>query len=217
MLDLLILPLLAASAAAAEPAGPPRTGIGRTDAVFISPMGEPFRTAGEREDLAGRWLAGADVDHDGVLALAEMEADAARFFATLDGNGDGEIDPAEIERYESVVAPEIRRLSYRSPPGGGVRGHGGHGVSGEIRRGEGGGRRRAERSGTPISLLGLPEPVTAADADFNRGISRAEFKRAAGERFVLLDANRDGRIEPAELVPYRPRRAAAPDRAREVD
>jgi hypothetical protein len=169
-------------------------------------MGEPFRAEAGREDLAGRWLAGADADHDGAIVLAEMQADAARFFATLDVNHDGEIDPAEIERYESEIAPELHGIGYVSPPQG-VRNHGGHGMSGEMRRGD-----RRPRSGRArvVSLLGLPEPVTAADADFNRGITAEEFRQAARQRFALLDANHDGRLEPAELLPYRPRRAATP-------
>jgi hypothetical protein len=208
MLDLLILQLLAAAAAAGDPPEAPRTGIGRSGAVFISPMGEPFRAEAGREDLAGRWLAGADADHDGAIVLAEMQADAARFFATLDVNHDGEIDPAEIERYESEIAPEIHGMGYVSPPQS-VRGQGGHGMSGEMHRGEHRGGRRGGRARV-VSLLGLPEPVTAADADFNRGISAEEFRRAAGQRFALLDGNHDGRLEPAELLPYRPRRAPTP-------
>ena len=200
MLDTLILPLLLLAAGQAQPGGappaePPRTGVGRGADIFVSPMGEPFRNGAEREDLGGRWLVGADADGDGALGLAEMEKDAARFFAALDTNGDGEIDPAEIEHYESRIAPEIRRLSYMSP---------------SVRRGGGGSRPGLRRGpgARPISLLGLPQPVTAADTDFNRGVSREEFRKAAGQRFVLLDTDRNGRLEPAELVPFRPRGSA---------
>jgi hypothetical protein len=37
-----------------------------------------------------------------------MQKDAEQFFALLDVNHDGEIDPDEITRYENVVVPEIR-------------------------------------------------------------------------------------------------------------
>jgi hypothetical protein len=87
-----------------------------------------------------------------------------------------------------------------------MRNHGGHGMSGSMRAGDQRGGRRPGAGGVPISLLGLPEPVIAADADFNRGVSREEFRRAAGQRFVLLDVNHDGRLEPAELTLDRPRR-----------
>ena len=44
----------------------------------------------------------------GSCTLEEMQKDAERFFATLDLNHDGEIDPDEITHYENVVAPEVR-------------------------------------------------------------------------------------------------------------
>jgi hypothetical protein len=33
----------------------------------------------------------------------------------------------------------------------------------------------------------------------NRGVSRSEFEQAAGQRFALLDKDRDGRLVRAEL------------------
>jgi Ca2+-binding EF-hand superfamily protein len=50
-----------------------------------------------------------------------------------------------------------------------------------------------------FGYLDYPEPVTAADRNFNRGVDAQEFERAADERFALLDANRDGKITPGEL------------------
>jgi Ca2+-binding EF-hand superfamily protein len=38
-----------------------------------------------------------------------MTQDAERFFASLDVNHDGEIDPDEINRYETAIAPQNRR------------------------------------------------------------------------------------------------------------
>jgi hypothetical protein len=51
------------------------------------------------------------------------------------------------------------------------------------------------------ALLAIPEPVISADADFNRGISPAEFRHTAGQRFLLIDRNHDGRITHDELSP----------------
>jgi hypothetical protein len=62
-----------------------------------------------------------------------------------------------------------------------------------------GGLQGAARYG----LLNMPEPVAAADADFNRGISLAEFKQAASERFRLLDINHHGTLTLAELETMR--------------
>ena len=39
--------------------------------VFLSPMGEPFRSDDPADDLVGRWFAAADADHDGALTLAD--------------------------------------------------------------------------------------------------------------------------------------------------
>jgi hypothetical protein len=49
------------------------------------------------------------------------------------------------------------------------------------------------------ALLNIPEPVAAADADFNRGVSLAEFRQAAQARFLLLDRNRQGKVSLADL------------------
>ncbi len=200
------------------PGGPERRG------VFISPMGEPFRGPGGREVLIGRWFDGADTDHDGKVTLAKFEADAARFFKTLDLDGDGEIDPAELNQYETVIAPEIRvgdaggggrsggggkrqggGGNGRHGGGGGGGGHGGgHG-------GGGGGNTGSEPSGAPHQSLGvqgaarfsffdLPEPVASADADFNRSITEREFSAAAAQRFALLDTEGDGELTRRELA-----------------
>jgi hypothetical protein len=40
----------------------------------------------------------------------------------------------------------------------------------------------------------MPEPVAAADADFNRGVTREEFRQAAAARFQLLDKARQGKL-----------------------
>lgn len=210
--------LASSTALSAQPpadalSGPP--GRGR---VFLSPMGEPFRSSDPAADVVGAWFGAADSNRDGVLVLAEVEADAARFFAALDSNADGELGPEEIARYETAVAPEVQlgmqmRAHFGGAGwgGGGRRGHGGWGGARSEGRGDGGdgGRRRfagseydegLEGAGR-YSFLNVPEPVIAADAELNRGVSRAEFLRAAGQRFLLLDTNKDGRLSRAELPP----------------
>ena len=49
------------------------------------------------------------------------------------------------------------------------------------------------------ALLNLPQPVAAADADFNRGITVAEFRNAARARFRLLDKAAFGRLSLPQL------------------
>jgi hypothetical protein len=170
----LLLAALAASQPATQPAGPAPAAVGR-GRPFISPMGEPFHVAGADGLVA--WFRQADSNHDGSLFVDEARQDAQRFFLTLDRNHDGEIDPDEIERYENVVAPEIRIDS-------------GWGAPAANDESSGGGR---------LGVLSIPEPVAAADANLNRGVSSQEFVTAAEKRFALLDLNHDGRLTLDEL------------------
>ena len=214
--SLILLAALAAPSPAPAPPPPPSRHWGR---LFISPMGEPFH-ADRNGDALEAWFAQADRDHDGYLSLEEMQADAERFFATLDTNHDGEIDPDEMTHYEQVIAPEISsephfavaRMESGSDQGG-SRGRGGHQGGGHHGsrppRENDDGHQGASRFG----LLDLPEPVASADADFNRGVSLAEFRAAAGQRFLALDLDHRGKLSLAGLESIRPAPAAQPNRA----
>jgi len=183
----------AAGSGAAAFAQPPAPPAGPQVVVFISPMGEPFRRSQGPGEPIERWFAGADTDHDGAIGVLEFQADAARFFATLDVNHDGEIAPDEIARYETEIAPEVQT---------GIRmatfGTGRNDRNLRTRPGEGPFGMGSQ------ALLAIPEPVVSADADFNRGISPAEFRHTAGQRFLLIDRNHDGRITHDELSPPPP-------------
>jgi hypothetical protein len=52
-------------------------------------------------------------------------------------------------------------------------------------------------------LLNLPEPVAAADTDFDRAITRTEFREAALRRFTLLDSRHQGHLTLAQLEAIR--------------
>ena len=198
--------------------GPGRGGgDGEPHYLFISPMGEPFRVPQPEK----AWFAGADANHDGRIDRAEFRADAMRFFHVLDRNNDGEIDPDEIEIYETRIAPEIRVRDAAgggrgAMPSGGGHGRGGGGRHGGGFGGGGGGRfgggggdmpsgspqrpaREQAQGAARWSYIALPEPVTAADSNFNRGVDANEFTQAADQRFMLLDRNGDGFITPGEL------------------
>ena len=177
-------------------------------------MGEPFRPNGREDDTLVDWFRQADRNHDGQLTLVEMQQDADRFFALLDVNHDGEIDPDEISRYEDVVAPEIGSgphfsmagLGSEDPQageagrGGGHRHGGGHHGGGNW----GGSGEEGDRGAARFGLLDLPEPVVSADADFNRGVSQSEFRQAAGQRFLALDLDHRGYLTLAGLAIIRP-------------
>ena len=224
-----------AAAAAQPPAGGPARGGegfrgGPRGSVFLSPMGEPFRNEDLAHDNVGDWFAAADTNHDGWLSVAEFQADAARFFATLDSNRDGEIDPDELTRYETELAQEVqvgrqmgvgmggfRRGGEGGGRGGGRGGWGGRsreprtqeGRNSRIPEGAGGGGPRIGNGGFDpglegagrYSFLNIPEPVISADTNLNRGVSLQEFTAAAGQRFVMLDSNHDGRLTRDELPP----------------
>lgn len=155
---------------------------------FISPMGEPFRGP----DAPNLWFDQADRNHDGVLTVDEMEADAARFFAVLDRGKDGEIDPDDLEYYETEIAPMIRVGGYM-------------GTEPESTEGSGDSdspRPKATYVAQGAARFGYfdyPEPVAVADTNFNRGVDAREFRVAADKRFALLDKNGDGKIEKSEL------------------
>ena len=244
--------LLASTAALAQPPQPPAGADAPATAprdgtrgpgfrrphggLFLSPIGEPFRSEDPAADNVGTWFAQADTDHDGALSLAEMQADAARFHALLDVNHDGEIDPEELARYENEIAPEVQvgmQMHERAGfgrgggfgGGGGWGGGGGGGHRGGGGRGGYGGHGGGERESRPgpnggfdeglegagrYSFINIPEPVISADADLNRGVSRAEFAAAAGRRFVMLDTNHDGRLTRDELPPLPVRHAGKP-------
>jgi hypothetical protein len=163
--------------------------------LFVSPMGEPFRSEPGGTAPQDLWFNAADTDHDGALSLAEFQADARRFFALLDRRHDGEIDPDDIEYYETVMLPEIRVSDFSGMQ---------RSASSEFDGGEETTRRdasanRVRQGAARFSYFDYPEPVVVADRNFNRGVDPAEFAKAAEDRFAMLDKNNDGKIQHDEL------------------
>ncbi|MGU3316034.1 hypothetical protein ACLBWH_10835 [Sphingomonas sp. M6A6_1c] len=195
----IVIALLACSVPAAAQQ-PPAHGNHRT---FISPMGQPFHGDDAAPDPERAWFDAADANKDGAITRVEFQADASRFFATLDRKHDGEIDPDDIDYYESTIAPEVRS------------GSGGPGVIASGSDSDGGGKAPAYDAGklgaARFSYFQLPEPVTAADRNFNRGVDAREFADAADKRFASLDKNHDGKLSWDEL-PHVTGRAAAMSR-----
>ena len=174
----------AASAAAEKPV----IVTGHPWAPFISPMGEPFRSRSDSDDALTRWFRQADKNADGLIDAAELQADADRFFALLDTDHNGEIDPVELNQYELEVAPEIQTAMKT------MRGPGGDKKKNREKLDDMLGLTGALQGAARYGLLNLPEPVAAADTDFNRGISTSEFKLAAARRFELLDTGHTGKL-----------------------
>jgi EF hand len=217
---LVVLALLAVAGCA--PGGPPRRlgppgeGAGPRAALFVSPAGKPFRAGPGGMRPIAAWFAEADADADGSLSYAEFQADFRRWFAALDVDHDGEIAPAEVTRYETEIFPEIASFRPGMGMSGGRRGGGISGPPGEGRR-RGGGMRGGGMRGGPgpaggfasgalrFGLLAIPHPIMSADENFNRGVSRAEFDRAAATRFNMLDETHSGQLTLAELAGRRAR------------
>ena len=219
--------IVAFLAAAAQPEAAPIMVRGYAWAPFISPMGEPFRAKSTSDNTLAMWFYQADRNRDGLLTRNEMQADADRFFATLDLNHDDEIDPDELANYEWEVAPEIQVNSkWRRSRGDPLPTK----VENKNKRAKreqdwtnvgwhGGGSNDLLEGAARYSLLNMPQPVAAADADFNRGISLTEFRHAAAQRFGMLDTKGAGALNLAELValvPTKPSGRFRPKPAKKV-
>jgi Ca2+-binding EF-hand superfamily protein len=196
--------LLRILAAVAEPAATdPVIVTGHAWAPFISPMGEPFRAHSATDDTLANWFRQADTNHDAALTAMEMQGDAERFFATLDRNRDGEVDPDELVHYEWEIAPDIQLMSKTRPAPGAAKPQKPKRDGEEGRWRPGRGTDEGLQGAARYGLLNMPEPVAAADADFNRGISAAEFRQAAADRFALLDTEHSGVLTLPQLEQVR--------------
>jgi len=197
-----VLSILAATAAQER-----ITVTGRAWAPFISPMGEPFSPKSESDDTLATWFRQADRNSDGVLTVDEMQADALRFFAKLDTDHNGEIDPDELVHYEWQIAPQIQVNSrLRRQPG---EKPDPKKDAEEKRRAKRGDDSLAPQGAARYGLLDIPQPVAAADLDLNRGVSRVEFQQAAMYRFGLLDTAHRGALPLDRLEALRTSRLTA--------
>jgi hypothetical protein len=189
--------------------------------VFFSPSGQPFRAKPGAPYPVVDWFKQADKNGDGKIDHAEFLADATAFFKILDINQDGIIGSREVLYYEYKVAPEI--VGMLAPAAsldlrrGGARlwlaQMGGGGMGGAMGSGQidpGGDSAPSEprqpkdideskNGASPFSFFDQPEPVTAADLDFNGRITLKNFLRIADARFDRLDRKQQGYLTLADL------------------
>jgi hypothetical protein len=182
-------------ALAAEPDGPPN--------VFISPCGQPFRAKLDAPYPVANWFKQADKNGDGRLDHAEFLADATAFFKMLDLNGDGVLEPIEVTVYEQRVAPEV--LGYQVIVGAAPRARLwlAQGMADGMSIDPGGAAAQDDspppkapldesgQGAAPYNFFNEPEPVAAADLDFNGLIRLSNFLKLADGHFTTLD--KDGR------------------------
>jgi Ca2+-binding EF-hand superfamily protein len=210
----LILPILAAAAQASDQ----RINVtGHGWAPFISPMGETFRARSASDDTLARWFYLADRNRDGVLTPDEMQADADRFFATLDTDHNGLIDSEELMAYEQELAPEVQVNTRWMRQGAEIAAEPRPQADGSHKRRRGdefdGYLMNGPQGAARYALLNIPEPVAGADSDFDRAVTLGEFRQAALQRFQLLDTKRQGKLTLPDLeglVPTRPRKGYRP-------
>ena len=189
-----------ASAQTGQPPASDYVAVGLQQVVFFSPSGEPFRTAVGQPYPVMTWFNQADTDHDGKLSRDEFIADAMRFFAELDLNHDGYISSTENTNYENNIAPEILSVDPRIQQP-------------YIRVPDADPDMDTTADADPMagkyikqilgaaqySLIDEPQPILAADANFDFRLSTDEWLAATNQRFTILDRNGDGFITPDEL------------------
>lgn len=194
MRNLALLMIISATAAIAQPA-PPKQPPFELGSVYLSLMGEPFRTTTTKEYPFRHWFSRADRDEDGAVSRLEFHQDAERFFATLDVDNDRLIDADEISRYEKVVAPPMIRAAGSAA--GGSRRRPGPSARERPPAGPGGAHP------PPMDIASIPQPLAMADINFDRRVTTQEFERAASRRFTNYDADKDGKLTAKELRPSR--------------
>ena len=172
--------------------------------MFISPCGEPFTALKKEPYPIVKWFNLADANHDGKLDIDEMRADAARFFKLLDRNGDGVLDGAEISFYESRIVPEILAPPDAALETGIIRvalqgigsiAPGAQDSGSDFHKGE----LNPNQGAVYYSLFREPEPVRAADRNFDYRVTLQEFLAHSDRHFKALDTTNRGYLILADL------------------
>ncbi|HVZ99090.1 MAG TPA: hypothetical protein VG841_02110 [Caulobacterales bacterium] len=166
-------------------------------ALFITPMGEPFRSSDPDVPPIRNWFTYADIDKDGKIGQQEYLADALVFFDRVDANHDHNLTSAETTAYWQVRAPELLTGWSANVGFEGVRrGSAGPGNDAQeaARRRERERQRneRGPRGAARYGLLNNAEPIMTCDTNFDRRIMQDEYMACAAQRFTEIDTNHDG-------------------------
>lgn len=209
VIALSMVTLSLAGAANAQDRGPGGYGArerveGLNQQVFFSPSGQPFRAPPGQPYPVVDWFNAADTNHDGKISHDEFVADAMKFFAVLDVNHDGYINSPENTRYENQIAPEILRIdpriqqptNYTSKPDSDM-----DPSASDDQGGSSGNDKyfKQIQGASQYGLIDEPQPIRAADANFDFRVSKDEWLAATNQRFNILDRNGDGFLTLDEL------------------
>ncbi len=194
--SLAVLCLSSTVCAQGQSAAPISNGMGTQ--VFFSPSGQPFRAPAADPYPVAAWFAQADTDHDGKLSSEEFSNDAKLFFVKLDLNHDGYVSSPENTNYETRIAPEITRIDPRieQPKNHVSERDPNMGADQDPTHGR---YQKTIQGASQYGLINEPQPVRAADANFDFRISGEEWLNATNQRFALLDRNGNGFVTLDEL------------------
>ena len=164
--------------------------------LFISPMGQPFRSVSGQPYPVVTWFRQADANHDGKLDKAEFRADAQVFYAVLDRNSDGVVTDPEIVYYETAMVPELNASGQASE----------YDTSDKT-------KLAADLQGAaPYSLINDAEPVRSADQSFIGRLTLKAFLERADHNFDVLDEQGRGYLTLEDLPRTQVQEAARPVR-----
>jgi Ca2+-binding EF-hand superfamily protein len=181
-------------------------------AVYVSLMGEPFRTNEAGQQPFDQWFELADQDGDGGITRLEFRQDAEAFFARLDTNADKVIDADEMREYEHLAPGRTRAAAGGTQATGAtndrIKG------PGELEREKGHVPIVADGTAPSISRVpkeigsstlaaNVPQPVAMADLNIDRRVTLDEFTRTASNRFTRYDRDQDGRLSRRDLAATR--------------
>ena len=176
-----------------------------TAKVYLSLMGEPFRTNEAGEDPFDQWLKLADQDGDGTVSRVEFRGDAETFFASLDTNEDKVIDADEMAAYEQMAPGRTRAAGGGAPEPSSDRPQPKSSAPVEkgqvalVTSGDAPSATRIHPGNSRIDFSSVPQPVAMADLNLDRRVTLEEFTRTASRRFTNYDVNQDGRLTRQEL------------------
>ena len=173
--------------------------------VYLSLMGEPFRTNAAGEDPFDQWFKLADQDANGAISRLEFRSDAAAFFETLDADGDKVIDADEMAKYEDLAPGRTRAAGGGAPELSSKRPT--PKSSAPIEKGQAAivsgpttpSNTRVHASNAKINFAEVPQPVAMADLNLDRRVTSEEFMKTASKRFTNYDVDQDGQLGRKEL------------------